>query len=104
MTYGVAAKKKACVYVSDGGDTYLVKHTQDVIDAGGFTTGVSGSPKPGKKFHMRHVGLYDSAGPHRTTLKIGTKAQFDGLALGDSITYGGISWEITSKEGEKSVA
>jgi len=101
MAYGVSAPKKSCIYTQDNGDTVLLYHTQDVIDAGSFGSGTSANLQPPSKgrFHPRHYGLKSAAGQH-AKCPIATPTAYNANDLGDSFTYAGISWTITSKIGE----
>jgi len=105
MTYGVASKKTACGYQKDDGVTELMAfHTADIISAGSFIASPASDDEliPSKgRLIQRHLGLVNSDGTKRTKLPIGQPTTYAAITIGSTITYGGITWTVVSKTGEK---
>jgi hypothetical protein len=101
MAYGVSSPKSAVQYTADDSTVFLYRHTADVATAGGFGTGF-GEPHPAKgSMHPRHVGLH--SGAKHTTVPIATQSNFNAIILGEAFSYAGLSWQVTSRVGEKTV-
>lgn len=103
MTYGVAAPKLPCVYVTDDLNHLSAHHTQDIITAGSFApgVGVDGELPSKGRLRQRHLGLLDKATGRRCKLPIGTLVALSTYELGATVAYGGINWTVTSRNGEK---
>jgi hypothetical protein len=105
MAFGVSSKKIACTYLADDATVYQDFHTQDVMTAGGFMAGTSSNMKPSRgSFKPRHVRLVSSDGLHRASVPIANSAVYVTLEVNASFNYAGMSWRITSTEGEKTVS
>jgi len=105
MTYGTASAKKACQYETDNGKFLTVHHDQDVITAGTFEAGpgADGNAPSRKYLKQRHVLLKETSGSRRCKCVIANPSNFDPIVPGTTgFSYGGISWTITGKAGEKS--
>jgi hypothetical protein len=105
MVYGTVSAKLPCVYETDNGKHLTVHHDQDVITAGTFDTGPGDDGNaPSKKYlKQRHVLLKETAGTRRCKCVIANPSNFNPVVPGTpGFLYGGISWTITGKVGEKS--
>jgi len=103
MSYGVFQAKTACTYIADDTRALTVHHTADVQTAGAFVPGAGASGNaPGRKYlHPRHICLKGPAG-QRCRLPIGNSAYYNGISLGlTGFAYGGLSWTVTGKVGER---